>query len=97
VDEKSDKKSGHELFFSARFSTSPRCDCRLEKLEIIDFVCWIFFGDMDHLGIHQALRATTTRDDPCQDFYFSFFEAQTFIAWRIFFASLPGILITNRT
>lgn len=22
---------------------SRRCDCRLEKLEIIDFVCWFFF------------------------------------------------------
>lgn len=64
VDENSDKKSGHELFFSLflppswlrlSFSTSPPwCDCRLEKLEIIDFVCWFFRRtDVDHLGIHQ--------------------------------------------
>lgn len=39
---------------------------RLEKLEIIDFVCWFLFffcssvygyGDMDHLGIRQAVTS----------------------------------------
>lgn len=55
-----DKKSGHELCFGSGSLAdlrrpTPRRDCRLEKLEIIDFVCCfslLLFGD--HLGIHQT-------------------------------------------
>lgn len=91
VDENSDKKSGHELFFSFHFAPAlifldlhppMGCDCRLEKLEIIDFECWLFAcgGDVDHLGIHQTIMTETTKNliqNLCQIFLRSMTKRDT--------------------
>lgn len=78
ADENSDKESGHQFFFLffpfCTDSLSTRRWFRLEKLEIIDFVCWFWrYGSSWHPSNHEpSERVRGARTNPsrigCQDF-----------------------------